>query len=1634
MRTILICLLAALGNLCHIRAQEVSFRKYNQTTKNYEARQNFPADGVADDFGPRDLGDDWHGGTDYNASKNDGNADKGYMLVAPEAGTFPNANNIIRIDKKPRYMILDVGDYRYCFLHMFDNNYDTEKDGWDQQWFNDSTIYLSRLIGLPNSWGMVMLIDGDTIAIGQQNGKKILYKNKELAVSNSVSQYGPIGQLGVSGKIKVNGKSEDYKAHLHLCTVPDDKDYADDPINGNALQYVNYTKPTYDIGIISELSTSGVGLRYPGTQPTKLRVRVGLQGEQPKANRYNSIMDANTIEFMVKPNRSSTYLRIKGNTTEGKISLGGRLGENIVNHDPWRYVYPGQYHLWKKTGIHSNAYNSINTSVYGGNPWDDYYFIDFPTRIHSDDPLTNKTLQIADFPSAARYNDGKYSFRARVIDIRNAFSDRTTEFTLDNFLPFVESARISIAALSTLPPVIIARHTWGGHDANKTKAGDGYMSQVQVYGKACGVGLGYVTIECTSSEPMQWMKAKLVGAAGNPEVSGVSSDGVGWAFAFGNIGISAQEYTVEFTGRDDSGNDLFNTRTQQSNGRFIVPARQASGWLPQPVSSGKDDYFKFKPLCEQPKLRETRGIVVTCEDCISPDRVTIKPYRATSGNNGHIDLTINALTAITSITWTNEQGTVIGNTEDIANLAPGLYCVKIEDEFCCTVSMCATIDDCGNVIQAVTIDPPCLWPSARTVTLELADPGSVTSIDWSNPAGTDGSPTTLLPSGHHTVTVTDNAGCTDVKAFDLTVRDIASQTIATVTPVCGSDKNTIRIVLPADIIPQNGWTWYWSFEGEDLNLPEATQFTADYPGSYTLTISSADGCEYTKTVIAPPFSLQPGIAIKSVKNIDYCLGSQPNCKGRIEAVVINNPDNVAITSVKWGGPNGNLPTTGLTAANLCEGGYTLEVFFANGCSRTLFQSICCCKCDDPVLAAGHAANTGSDTTRRAEVDCKLRLCNKNGDGSSDFTVRVDIVPINHDGVGSILPLITGGDIHQFRYLWSGPNGFAATSSKLTNIPPGEYCVTITNGCGEFTGCYDLCPFGFDVDINYGCAQTDITLTPYPDADPARYTFSWSRGGSTTNTTTVNATTALAVTVTRIGAGCKIIQNMDILQKGVTVTPVPSCGDYVPGQIIVNINNPAQEPVNVEIANAGIKDFSITNKKLELVFPDLVPGQSYPYKIKIGSCDYTGSVFVYKGNTELRYSYHEGEACYFDELCNGQVVAYNSVKETEHIRYDLAETCWVPAYCGDVDVAHRDRDTRTCPFFEYEYIVNHFWQYGYTGVNKTTADLEIIAWHPDCCDRVRYCTADLNIKSINRIPDCSRITQLEDGCFEVDCTALFFDFTFCPEDGEHAEEPYYEKISCVPRQLSVYQMLNWMSWLYANRPAFAGSTLEQFLLQVSADPDKLEKSKCANVSFCATNFKFLYSDINTVTCTQQSATEFTTLWVFSAIYGDYIEVYVPNIDHSCDVIEEDPNGDYIVVNCFNPNGANGEKMYQKLMYLTPPPNGFFPLLAPPPVESRSADVKQGVHISRAGTGGKFYPNPFTNSISVYWDFDDEAAHAIGLELYDALGRRVYGRTFSRYDLQANTLYVSVPGGLAPGLYFCRLSIDGAPVRTERLIKM
>ena len=85
-----IFLLALLCLQMSIYAQSPGFYIYYPDNDQAHGPFTMPTNAIADDFGPRNLGDGFHGGVDFNCYQGAGDAQKWRPCVSPQAGIIPD--------------------------------------------------------------------------------------------------------------------------------------------------------------------------------------------------------------------------------------------------------------------------------------------------------------------------------------------------------------------------------------------------------------------------------------------------------------------------------------------------------------------------------------------------------------------------------------------------------------------------------------------------------------------------------------------------------------------------------------------------------------------------------------------------------------------------------------------------------------------------------------------------------------------------------------------------------------------------------------------------------------------------------------------------------------------------------------------------------------------------------------------------------------------------------------------------------------------------------------------------------------------------------------------------------------------------------------------------------------------------------------------------------------------------------------------------------------------------------------------------------------------------------------------------------------------------------------------------------
>lgn len=418
----------------------------------------------------------------------------------------------------------------------------------------------------------------------------------------------------------------------------------------------------------------------------------------------------------------------------------------------------------------------------------------------------------------------------------------------------------------------------------------------------------------------------------------------------------------------------------------------------------------------------------------------------------------------------------------------GTYSVIVNTSGGCsgTASLVVTVNS-APVATASSTSPVCAGQ-----TLSLTSGGGA-SYSWSGPNGFTSplqnptiSSVSTAASGTYSVIVTGASGCTSTGTVSVVINSAPVATASSNAPVCEGQA--------VNLSAGGGVSYLWSGPNSfssPVQNPSLSNVTSAQAGTYSVTVTNANGCTNVATV-AVNINVLPVVTVGS---------NSPVCVGQALNLVSGGGSSYA-----WSGPvsfsasqqNTSISNTVLTNA----GAYTVVVTDANGCSNSGSTSV--------VINSLPAVIISSNSP----------VC-----------------------VGQPVNLTSGGGTV---YTWVGPNTFSSTQqnpiiSNSTVSDAGTYSVTVTDG----NGCIDSAVV--TVALNALPNATASSNSPVCEGQPINFTsaggttYSWSGPGSFStpqqNPVISNSTFADAgtytVAVTDIN-GCSNTATVSVVVNGVFV--------------------------------------------------------------------------------------------------------------------------------------------------------------------------------------------------------------------------------------------------------------------------------------------------------------------------------------------------------------------------------------------------------------------------------------------------------------------------------------------------------------------
>ncbi len=460
---------------------------------------------------------------------------------------------------------------------------------------------------------------------------------------------------------------------------------------------------------------------------------------------------------------------------------------------------------------------------------------------------------------------------------------------------------------------------------------------------------------------------------------------------------------------------------------------------------------------------------------------TATAQSANNVNDGTASATPSGGTPVYQYSWSNGA-----QTQNIVNLAPGVYTVTITDANGCTTSQSATVGSvlCALSTTSSSTNSTCFGANNGTASVNVQNASGQIQYVWSN-GGTTAS-IANLPPGAYSVQILDGAGCATASNVAITEpTQVSANASASPQTIVGMN-NGSATANPSGGTPN--FTYAWS------NTETTASIQNLAPGTYTVTATDAHGCTATQSVTVA--SVQCSLAATISSSNNSCFGANNGTA----AVAAQNP--VGQLQYLW-----NNGSTNANIAALPAGEYSVQITDINGCTSTATVSIS----EPPVLAANATATP------------ETALGLNNGTATANPS-------------GGTSP-----------YVFQWDNG--QSTQTIQNLAPGSYAVSMTdaNGCSAVeTVTVNVFGCALQSSVNAqnvscsGLANGSANVSLSGGAGP--YTYAWSNG-QTTATATNLAPGNYGATVTD-QSGCQTTASVDITEPALLTAAISGQNNVV----------------------------------------------------------------------------------------------------------------------------------------------------------------------------------------------------------------------------------------------------------------------------------------------------------------------------------------------------------------------------------------------------------------------------------------------------------------------------------------------------------
>lgn len=491
-------------------------------------------------------------------------------------------------------------------------------------------------------------------------------------------------------------------------------------------------------------------------------------------------------------------------------------------------------------------------------------------------------------------------------------------------------------------------------------------------------------------------------------------------------------------------------------------------------------------------------------------------------NTGNVKVRVSGGTKPYQFVWNNGA-----STQNLSNVKAGFYELTATDAKGCVQTVTTTITEPSAIVQSVKSVTNVLCHDNKEGAIDVSVIGGIGPYQykWNNDATTQD--LEAVGAGKYSLKIRDANGCIKTLDAEITQPDMLKLRLDSIGHIlCHGDlRGRIDVSVKGGVKPY-AYSWSNGSTSEDIKELPA--------GSYTLTVTDANGCAQTLTAVVK----QPPLLKARIAKIKQIL-----CNGATNgAVQVEVAGGTKPYKFNW--------SNGKTSQNLLDvkaGTYTLNIEDAKGCKRSLTavinepsklisslvstKNVSCFDGNDGyinVAVKGGVApyeykwSNGAATQDLTDIShgtYTVAIRDANGCKDSIPTIQITHPPLlevavvdikhvlkNGDKAGAIDISVKGG-VTPYQYSWS--NG--ATSEDISSVPGGDYSVNVmdANGCEKkiLATINQPPPLVISLDnvkdiLCQGDALGAIDISVTGGKEP--YTFNWSNGATTQNVANVKA--------------------------------------------------------------------------------------------------------------------------------------------------------------------------------------------------------------------------------------------------------------------------------------------------------------------------------------------------------------------------------------------------------------------------------------------------------------------------------------------------------------------------------------------------